>query len=113
MTTYGYYNERPKTPKRYFTLGVFSCTLGGLVFTVGIILVVLGSSPYEPEALWISGIVLLLLGGVLFFMGIGSIGLYQSREDRRKKEIQKAAARQYVASVRGGGSSLLTLVEHV
>ncbi|CAL1297965.1 unnamed protein product [Larinioides sclopetarius] len=113
MTTYGYYYERPKTPKRYFNLGVFSCTLGGLVFTVGIILVVLGSSPYEPEALWISGIVLLLLGGLLFFMGIGSIGLYQSREDKRKKELQRAAARQYVASVRGGGSSLLTLVENV
>ncbi|GFQ86182.1 uncharacterized protein TNCT_293381 [Trichonephila clavata] len=64
MTNYGYFYERPKTPKRYFNLGVFSCTLGGLVFTVGIILVVLGSSPYEPEALWISGIVLLLLGGV-------------------------------------------------
>lgn len=112
MTTYGYYYQKPKTPKRWFNLGVLSCTIGGLVFTVGIILVVLGSSIYEPEALWIAGIVFLLAGGLLFFMGIGSIGLYQSREDRRKKELQRAAARQYVASVRGG-SSLLTLVENV
>lgn len=83
------------------------------MFTVCIILVVLGSSPYEPEALWISGIVLLLLFGLLFFMGIGSIELYQSREDKQKKELQRAAATQYVASVRGGGSSLLILVENV
>ncbi|KAL3257857.1 hypothetical protein MRX96_046451 [Rhipicephalus microplus] len=28
-STYAYYQEEPRTPKRYFNLGVLSCCLGG------------------------------------------------------------------------------------
>ncbi|KAL1434226.1 hypothetical protein MTO96_011867 [Rhipicephalus appendiculatus] len=76
--------------------------------TAGIILVVLGSSPQEPEALWIAGIVLLLAGGLLFFLGIGSVGLYLAREDRRKREAARARTRNYTSSLR---SSDMVLVE--
>ena len=60
-----------------------------------------GSSPHEPNAIWIAGIVFLFTGGLLFFMGIGSIGLYLSKEDKRKKreELERARARQYAASL--------------
>ncbi|CAN8001614.1 unnamed protein product, partial [Ixodes pacificus] len=107
-STYAYYQEEPRTPKRYFNLGVLSCCIGGLVFSAGIILVVLGSSPQEPEALWIAGIVLLLAGGLLFFLGIGSIGLYLAKEDRRKREAARTRTRNYTSSLR---SSDVVLVE--
>jgi len=60
-----------------------------------------GSSPHEPHAIWIAGIVFLFAGGFLFFLGIGSIGLYLSKEDKRKKkeELERARARQYAASL--------------
>lgn len=90
-----------RTPKRYFNLGLFCCCTAGFVFTFGLILMVWGSSPHEANAIWIAGIVFLFLGGFLFFMGIGSIGLYLNREDKRKKkeEIRKDRARQYAASL--------------
>lgn len=90
-----------KTPKRYFNLGLFCCCTAGFVFTFGLILMVWGSSPHEPNAIWIAGIVFLFAGGLLFFMGIGSIGLYLSKEDKRKKkeELERARARQYAASL--------------
>ena len=90
-----------KTPKRYFNLGLFCCCTAGFVFTFGLILMVWGSSPHEANAIWIAGIVFLFTGGALFFMGIGSIGLYLSREDRRKRkeELERGRARQYAASL--------------
>lgn len=98
--THGVYFTN-KTPKRYFNLGLFCCCTAGFVFTFGLVLMVWGSSPHEPNAIWIAGIVFLFTGGFLFFMGIGSIGLYLNREDRRKKreEIERARARQYAASL--------------
>ena len=92
-----------KTPKRYFNLGLFCCCASGFVFTAGLVLMVWGSSPHEPNAIWIAGIVFLFAGGFLFFMGIGSIGLYLSKEDKRKKraEQEQTRARQssYAASL--------------
>ncbi|XP_076316573.1 uncharacterized protein LOC143228945 [Tachypleus tridentatus] len=104
-----YYNpdEHRPTPKRYFNLGVLSCTIGGLIFSVAIILIIIGSSPHKPEAIWITGIVLLLFGGLLFFLGIGSVGVYLSKEDRRKKEQEKLAARQYAASLQVSSDIML------
>ncbi|XP_076351207.1 uncharacterized protein LOC143247297 [Tachypleus tridentatus] len=112
MSSTGYYydpNEHRPTPKTYFSLGVLCCSIGGLVFSIAIILIIIGSSPDEAEAIWIAGIVLLLVGGLLFFMGIGSIGIYLSREDKRKKEREKMAARQYAATIRA--SSDIVLIE--
>lgn len=96
-----FYTFKKKTPKRYFNLGLFCCCAAGFVFTLGLILMVWGSSPHEPNAIWISGIVFLFTGGFLFFLGISSIGLYLSREDGRKKkdEIERTRARQYAASL--------------
>jgi len=90
-----------KTPKRYFNLGLFCCCTAGFVFTFGLVLMVWGSSPHEPNAIWIAGIVFLFTGGFLFFLGIGSIGLYLSKEDKRKKkeEMERTRARQYAASL--------------
>lgn len=68
------------------------------MFSAGIILVVLGSSPQEPEALWIAGIVFLLVGGLLFFLGIGSIGVYLAKEDQRKRESARVRTRHYTSS---------------
>lgn len=95
------YSLKKKTPKRYFNLGLFCCCTAGFVFTFGLVLMVWGSSPHEPNAIWISGIVFLFAGGFLFFLGIGSIGLYLSREDARKKkeELERTRARQYAASL--------------
>lgn len=109
----GYYNNHvnnnphmhpcfsKRTPKRYFNLGLFCCCTAGFVFTFGLILMVWGSSPHEANAIWIAGIVFLFAGGFLFFMGIGSIGLYLSREDarKRKEEVERGRARQYAASL--------------
>ena len=108
----GYYNNHvnnnmlhpcfsKRTPKRYFNLGLFCCCTAGFVFTFGLILMVWGSSPHEANAIWIAGIVFLFTGGFLFFMGIGSIGLYLSREDKRKRkeEVERGRARQYAASL--------------
>lgn len=100
-----------RTPKRYFDLGVVSCSVGGLIFSIGVILVVIGSSPQEAEALWIAGIVLLLIGGLLFFLGIGSIGVYLAMEDKRRKTASRNADRQYAASLRGS-SDLIVATEH-
>lgn len=75
---------------------------------------VFGSSPSIPEAIWITGIVFLLFGGVLFIMGVTSIGLYYSREDRRKSEIEFINADNYVssaASARSVHSHNLYLIE--
>lgn len=97
----------PRTSKRYFDLGVVSCSVGGLFFSIGVILVVIGSSPQEPEALWITGIVLLLFGGMLFFLGIGSIGLYLAMEDKRRKTEARNADRQYAASLKGSSELII------
>ncbi|OTF71802.1 hypothetical protein BLA29_004323 [Euroglyphus maynei] len=53
---------------------------------------VFGSSPSIPEAIWITGIVFLLIGGLLFVMGVSSIGLYFSREDKQFTTAATAAA---------------------
>ena len=58
-----------------------------------------GSSPHEPDAIWICGIVFLFLGGLLFFLGISSIGVYLSKEDKRKRKIERLRTRQYAASI--------------
>lgn len=81
-------NNYLETPRRYFTLGILCCCIAGFIFFIGIILMVFGSSPSIPEAIWITGIVFLLIGGLLFVMGVSSIGLYFSREDKRKSEIE-------------------------
>ncbi|UXI14648.1 hypothetical protein NH340_JMT00591 [Sarcoptes scabiei] len=105
-SSYVYSNEPPisssplfvETPRRYFSLGILCCCISGFIFFFGIILMVFGSSPAVPEAIWITGIVLLLLGGLLFVMGVSSIGLYFSREDRRKNEIEILNT-EYLASM--------------
>lgn len=79
-------NNTQRKPRRYFTLGLVCCYMGGLVFLAGIILTVWGSSPFEPLYLWIVGLVLLCTGGLLFFLGIGSIGLYLKWEDDTRKQ---------------------------
>ncbi|CAG2166158.1 unnamed protein product [Oppiella nova] len=94
---YGH-NLEQKTPKRYFTLGVLCCCISGFVFFIGIILMVFGSSPAHPEAIWITGIVFLLTGGLLFFLGVSSIGLYLSKEDKRKRDLELARTRHYASS---------------
>ena len=60
---------------------------------------VYGSSPYEPNAIWIAGIFFLFMGGFLFFLGIGSIGIYLAKEDERKREIERIRTRNYAASI--------------
>lgn len=97
MDPFSLYNQR--TPRRYFSLGCISCTIAGFVFVIGLVLMVWGSSPHEPDAIWITGIVFLFLGGFLFFLGINSIGIYLSREDRRKRELERARTRHYAASI--------------
>ncbi|XP_054167983.1 uncharacterized protein LOC128965338 [Oppia nitens] len=96
---YGSHHLEEKTPKRYFTLGVLCCCISGFVFFIGIILMVFGSSPAHPEAIWITGIVFLLSGGLLFFLGISSIGLYLSKEDKRKRDLEMARTRHYASSI--------------
>lgn len=113
---YGINQLEPKTPKRYFTLGVLCCCISGFVFFIGIILMVttigitsmitqfvsikvFGSSPAHPEAIWITGIVFLLFGGLLFFLGVSSIGIYLSREDKRKRDAEMARTRYYASSI--------------
>src|SRR5947209_2871009 len=99
LTSYSYYSGlyQEKTPKRYFTLGVLCCCISGFVFFAGIILMVWGSSHHEADAIWFAGIALLLVGGLLFFMGIGSIGIYLSKEEKRKRDLERHRARQYTA----------------
>ena len=63
-----------------------------------------GSSPHEPDAIWITGIVFLFFGGFLFFIGISSIGIYLSKEDKRKREIERTRTRYYTASITSGRS---------
>ena len=104
MSYYSVRNLEEKTPKRYFTLGVLCCCISGFVFFAGIILMVWGSSPHEPEAIWIAGIVFLLFGGVLFFMGVSSIGIYLSKEDKRKRDLERARTRYYASSISSGRS---------
>lgn len=95
-----YHNYLNKeTPRRYFNLGLIGCCLAGFVFMLGLFLMVWGSSPFEPEAIWISGIFFLFLGGFMFFIGIGSIGLYLTREDARKREIEQMRSHHYAASI--------------
>ncbi|KAH7637737.1 hypothetical protein DERF_012567 [Dermatophagoides farinae] len=86
--SYVYNDNYVETPRRYFTLGILCCCIAGFIFFIGIILMVFGSSPSIPEAIWITGIVFLLIGGLLFVLGVSSIGLYFSREDKRKSEIE-------------------------
>jgi len=108
--TYGHPNmdsvimaANQKAPRRYFTLGVICCCLAGIVFFIGILLMVWGSSPHEPDAIWFDGIALLLAGGLLFFMGIASIGLYMKKEERHKKELDRARTCYYTASLATSG----------
>lgn len=108
MVFSNYIKESSATPRRYFTLGLISCSLGGLIFSIGIILVVLGSSPDEAEALWICGIVFLLLGAGMFFFGISSIGIYLAKEDQRRRDEERAATRQYAESLRASSQITLT-----
>jgi len=98
VTSYAYYDTFKETPRRYFNLGVLCCCIAGFVFFIGIILMVFGSSPSIPEYVWIVGIVLLLLGGLLFVMGVTSIGLYYSREDKRKSEMEFISTDAYLSS---------------
>lgn len=103
-----------KTPRRYFNLGLFCCCIAGCVFIIGLVLMVWGSSPYEPDAIWITGIVLLFAGGILFFLGINSIGMYLAKEDRRKRDLERARTRHYAASIssaRSMRSSEIYLIE--
>uniref|UniRef100_T1KJP3 Uncharacterized protein n=1 Tax=Tetranychus urticae TaxID=32264 RepID=T1KJP3_TETUR len=93
------YGTNLKTPKRYFNLGLLCCCIAGIVFIIGLISMVWGSSPHEPDAIWIAGIVFLFVGGFLFFIGISSIGIYLSKEDKRKREQERARTRQYAASI--------------
>lgn len=111
LTSYSYYTGcnsylNRKTPKRYFNLGLFCCCLAGFVFIFGLFLMVWGSSPFEADAIWLAGIVFLFLGGFLFFLGIGSIGIYLAKEDERKKEIERIRTRNsyYAASIASGRS---------
>src|SRR6218665_715885 len=106
ITSYAYYDTFKETPKRYFNLGVLCCCIAGFVFFVGIILMVFGSSPSIPEAVWIVGIVMLLLGGLLFVMGVTSIGLYYSREDRRKSDIEFMSTGEHNSSSVASARSL-------
>ncbi|RWS15677.1 hypothetical protein B4U79_09302 [Dinothrombium tinctorium] len=104
LTSSSYYSGfssrlNQKTPKRYFNLGLLCCVIAGFVFTAGLVLMVWGSSPHEPDAIWITGIVFLFAGGLLFFMGIGSIGIYLSKEDTRKRELERLRTRHYAASL--------------
>ena len=104
LTSYSYYTGcnsylNRKTPKRYFNLGLFCCCLAGFVFILGLFLMVWGSSPFEPDAIYIAGIFFLFLGGFLFFLGIGSIGIYLAKEDERKREIERIRTRNYAASI--------------
>ncbi|KAI1285793.1 hypothetical protein HDE_11584 [Halotydeus destructor] len=119
MTSSSYYSgyyvtKSQKTPKRYFNLGLFCCCLAGFVFTIGLVLMVWGSSPHEPEVIWIVGIVFLFAGGFLFFLGIGSIGMYLSKEDKRKKkeEMERSRTRQYAASLASGRSVTTRSLDH-
>lgn len=116
VTSYAYNETLNETPRRYFTLGILCCCIAGFIFFIGIILMVFGSSPSVPEAIWITGIVFLLLGGLLFVMGVSSIGLYFSREDKRKTELEFMNA-EYLAqpvigsSARSVHSNNLYLIE--
>ncbi|XP_075589208.1 uncharacterized protein LOC124496730 [Dermatophagoides farinae] len=100
--SYVYNDNYVETPRRYFTLGILCCCIAGFIFFIGIILMVFGSSPSIPEAIWITGIVFLLIGGLLFVLGVSSIGLYFSRED---KQFTTAAAAAVAANSAIGSSS--------
>jgi len=100
-SNYTTYSNSPnqKTPKRYFNLGLLCCCISGFTFIIGLIFMVWGSSPHEPDAIWITGIVFLFIGGFLFFIGISSIGLYLSKEDKKKREIERERTRYYASSI--------------
>lgn len=74
---------------------------------------VFGSSSTVPEYIWIVGIVLLLLGGLLFVMGVTSIGLYYSREDKRKSEIEFINTEAYASSAASARSVQSTNINNI
>lgn len=74
---------------------------------------VFGSSANVAEYIWIVGIVLLLLGGLLFVMGVTSIGLYYSREDKRKSEIEFINTEAYASSAASARSVQSTNINNI
>ncbi|XP_017465459.1 PREDICTED: CAS1 domain-containing protein 1-like [Rhagoletis zephyria] len=78
-----------------------------------LLFLVFGSSANVAEYIWIVGIVLLLLGGLLFVMGVTSIGLYYSREDKRKSEIEFINTEAYASSAASARSVQSTNINNI